>query len=155
LEVHYNPGKMNVIADALSHKAHCNYLPAICLTEEESSIRVPPDVVLYNVTLTSSLRGKIIAAQKQDVVVSHIKRMLTKGDPKVSYFHVVDEGMLWFKDRIVAPRDQGLQKKIFDEAHTSNYSIYPDSTKMYHDLCNISCLNHVLTCLNHQCKALV
>jgi hypothetical protein len=53
---------MNVVADALSHKAHCNYLPAVALTEEESSIRVPPDMSLYNVTLTLSSRGEIIAA---------------------------------------------------------------------------------------------
>jgi hypothetical protein len=31
LEVYYHPGKANVIVDALSHKAHCNYLPAIHL----------------------------------------------------------------------------------------------------------------------------
>jgi hypothetical protein len=37
LEVHYHPGKANVVADALSHKAHCNYLPAVCLAGEESS----------------------------------------------------------------------------------------------------------------------
>jgi hypothetical protein len=37
LEVHYHPGKANVVADALSHKAHYNYLPAINLTAEESS----------------------------------------------------------------------------------------------------------------------
>jgi hypothetical protein len=29
LEVDYHPGKANVIADALSCKAHCNYLPAV------------------------------------------------------------------------------------------------------------------------------
>jgi hypothetical protein len=29
LEVHYHPGKANVVADALSHKADCNYLPAL------------------------------------------------------------------------------------------------------------------------------
>jgi hypothetical protein len=28
LEVHYHPGKANVVADALSHKAHCNCLLA-------------------------------------------------------------------------------------------------------------------------------
>jgi hypothetical protein len=37
LEVHYHPGKANVIADALSYKAHCNYLLVVCLTGEESS----------------------------------------------------------------------------------------------------------------------
>jgi hypothetical protein len=37
LEVHYHLGKANVIVDALNRKAHCNYLPAIRLTGEESS----------------------------------------------------------------------------------------------------------------------
>jgi hypothetical protein len=26
LEVHYHPGKANVVVDALSHKVHCNHL---------------------------------------------------------------------------------------------------------------------------------
>jgi hypothetical protein len=37
LGVHYHPSKANVIADVLSHKAHCIYLPAACSTGEESS----------------------------------------------------------------------------------------------------------------------
>jgi hypothetical protein len=37
VEVHYHSGKANVVADALSHKAHCNYLPAVHSTGEESS----------------------------------------------------------------------------------------------------------------------
>jgi hypothetical protein len=32
LEVHYHQGKVNVVVDKLSHKAHCNYLLAIHLT---------------------------------------------------------------------------------------------------------------------------
>jgi hypothetical protein len=134
LEVHYHPGKANIVTDALSRKVHCNYLIVVPLTGEESSIRVPPDMSLFNVTLTPSLRGEIIAAQQQDVGVSHIKRMLTKGDPKVNCFHVDDKGMPWFNDRIGVPRNQALQKKIFDESHICKYSIYPGSTKMYHDL---------------------
>jgi hypothetical protein len=50
LEVHYHLGKENVVADALSHKAHYNYLPAMPFTREESSIRVLPDL-----SLTTSL----------------------------------------------------------------------------------------------------
>jgi hypothetical protein len=134
LEVHYHLGKVNVIVDALSNKAHCNYLPTVPLTGEESSIWVPPNMSLFNVTLTPTFKGEIIATQQQDVGVSHIKRRLTEGDPKVSCFHVDDEGMLWFNDRIVVPHNQGLWKKIFDEAHTSKYSIHSSSTKMYHDL---------------------
>jgi hypothetical protein len=61
LEVHYHHGKVNVVADSLSHKTHCNYLPAISLTGEESSVRVPPNMAQYNVTLTPTLRWKIFA----------------------------------------------------------------------------------------------
>jgi hypothetical protein len=105
LEVHYHPGKANVIVHALSCKAHCNYLSAVPVTRKESSIWAPPDMYFYNVTLTPSLRGEIIAAQQQDVGVSLVKRRLTEGDPKVSYFHVDQEGMLCLNDRIVVPHN--------------------------------------------------
>jgi hypothetical protein len=36
-EVHYHPGKANIVADLLSCKAHCNYLLVVRLTGEESS----------------------------------------------------------------------------------------------------------------------
>jgi hypothetical protein len=41
LEIHYHPGNANVVADALSHKAHYNYLPAVSISGDESSIRIP------------------------------------------------------------------------------------------------------------------
>jgi hypothetical protein len=62
LEVHYHPGKANVIAYALSRKAHCNYLLAIHLTGEESSTQVLLDLLLSNITLTPILRDEIIAS---------------------------------------------------------------------------------------------
>jgi hypothetical protein len=37
LEVHYHPGKENVVVDTLSRKAQCNYLPVVRLTGEESN----------------------------------------------------------------------------------------------------------------------
>jgi hypothetical protein len=88
----------------------------------------------YNVTFTPVLRGEIITAQGIDAGVAHIKRRLTECDPKVNYFRVDEEGTLWFNDRLVVPKNHGLRKKIFDEVHTSKYSIHLGSTKMYHDL---------------------
>jgi hypothetical protein len=38
LEIHYHPGKANVVVDALSCKAHCNYQPAVSISGEESSV---------------------------------------------------------------------------------------------------------------------
>jgi hypothetical protein len=37
LEVHYHPGKANVVVDALSRKGHCNYLPGVRSMGEESA----------------------------------------------------------------------------------------------------------------------
>jgi hypothetical protein len=76
LEVHYHPGKANVVADALSRKAHCNHLLVVLLTGEESSIIVLPDLSLYNITLTAKLRDEIVAAQKNDEGMAHIRRRM-------------------------------------------------------------------------------
>jgi hypothetical protein len=60
LEVHYHPGKENIVMDALSHQAHYNYLPDVPLTREESSIRVLLNLLLHNITFTPLLREEII-----------------------------------------------------------------------------------------------
>jgi hypothetical protein len=62
IEVHYHMGKAIVVTDALSRMAQCNYLPVVCLTEEEFNTRVLPDLLLHNITLTPILRDEIIAA---------------------------------------------------------------------------------------------
>jgi hypothetical protein len=59
---------------------------------------------------------------------------MQEGDPKVAYFREDAEGTVWFKERLVVPKKEALEKKILDEAHTLRYSIHPESTKMYHDL---------------------
>jgi hypothetical protein len=89
---------------------------------------------LFNITLTPTLKAEIIATQKDDEGMSHIKRRMREGDPKVTYFYEDAEGTLWFKERLVVPRREALKKKILDEAHTSRYSIHLGSTKMHHDL---------------------
>jgi hypothetical protein len=92
LEVHYHLRKANVVADALSRKAHCNYLPVMPLTGEESSIRVLPDLSLYNITLTPILRDEIIAAQMNDEGMGYIRKRIQEGDPKVACFREDIEG---------------------------------------------------------------
>jgi hypothetical protein len=94
LEVHYHPGKANIVADTLSHKAHCNYLPVVRLIGEESSTRVLPNLSLFNITLTPTLRAEIITAQRDDEGMGHIKRRMREGDPKVACFREDEEGTL-------------------------------------------------------------
>jgi hypothetical protein len=98
LEVHYHSEKANVVADALSRKAHCNYLPTVCSIGEESSTRVLPYLSVLNITLTPTLRSEIIAAQKRNKGMWLIKGRIREGDPKVVCFCEDAEGTLWFKD---------------------------------------------------------
>jgi hypothetical protein len=80
--------------DALNRKAHYIYLLAVYLTREESSTHVLPDLSLFNIILTPTLRDEIIAAQKNDEGMSHIKRRMQEGDMKIACFHEDAEGTL-------------------------------------------------------------
>jgi hypothetical protein len=45
-----------------------------------------------------------------------------------------EQGTVWFKDMICVPDIESLRETILKEAHNSDYSIHPGSTKMYQDL---------------------
>jgi hypothetical protein len=55
-------------------------------------------------------------------------------EQETKHFLVDEDGVLWFKDRLVVPKDHELKNQIISEAHSSKLSIQPGSSKMYHDL---------------------
>jgi hypothetical protein len=55
-------------------------------------------------------------------------------EQETKHFRVDEEGVLWFKDRLVMPKDRELRNHIMSEAHSSKLSIHPGSSKMYYDL---------------------
>ena len=63
-----------------------------------------------------------------------IMQRLSENDPRVICFHQDSEGVLWFSDRLVVPKNVELRNQILNEAHLSRYSIHPGSNKMYQDL---------------------
>ncbi|WVZ52540.1 hypothetical protein U9M48_003588 [Paspalum notatum var. saurae] len=138
LEVHYHPGKANVVADALSRKAHCNFIEArptvrvLCCEIGDIEMPTALEAELYNLVLEPTIKDQIIAAQKQDKGMSHIRDEIN--DKKKACFKLDKEGVLWFKNRLVVPKDMELRKKILDEAHTSMFTLHPGSNKMYQDL---------------------
>ncbi|WVZ76391.1 hypothetical protein U9M48_024368 [Paspalum notatum var. saurae] len=87
---------------------------------------------LYNLVLEPTIKDQIIAAQKQDKGMSHIRDEIN--DKKKACFKLDEEGVLWFKNRLVVPKDMELRKKILDEAHTSMFTVHPGNNKMYQDL---------------------
>jgi len=70
--------------------------------------------------------------QKTDVGIFHIKRKMEEEETK--HFRLDERGVLWFKDRLVVPKDRELRNQILDEAHSSKLSIHLGSSKMYQDL---------------------
>ncbi|WVZ64098.1 hypothetical protein U9M48_013667 [Paspalum notatum var. saurae] len=55
-------------------------------------------------------------------------------EKKRACFTLDDQGVLWFRNRLVVPKDMELRKRILDEAHTSMFTMHPGSNKMYQDL---------------------
>ncbi|WVZ89430.1 hypothetical protein U9M48_035840 [Paspalum notatum var. saurae] len=138
LEIHYHPGKANVVADALSRRAHCHVLEArptarvICCEIDEIKVITEQMAELYSLIIEPTIKEQIIVAQKQDNSMAYIREGIN--EEKRACFTLDDQGVLWFKGRLVVPRDMGLRKKILDEAHTSMFTIHPVSNKMYQDL---------------------
>ncbi|GKF03063.1 putative reverse transcriptase domain-containing protein, partial [Tanacetum coccineum] len=112
-EIRYHPGKANVVADALSRKERVK----------------PKRVRAMNMTLQSSIKDRILAAQKEAV------------DKSVGMQKGLDEmieqrsdGTLYYLNRIWVPLKGDVRTLIMDEAHKSKYSVHPGADKMYYDL---------------------
>jgi hypothetical protein len=140
LEVHYHPGKANVVADALSRKAHCSCLSVEVFNEtlfweiRKLNLVIVPQGDLNHLSVEATLRDSIVLAQQCNKGVRIIKQKITQGEGKYKCFRVDLEGVLWFNECIIVPKDHKLRKQIMDEAHLSKFSMHPGSTKMYQDL---------------------
>ncbi|GJT88734.1 putative reverse transcriptase domain-containing protein [Tanacetum coccineum] len=112
-EIRYHPGKANAVPEALSRKQRVK----------------PKRVRAMNMTLQSSIKDMILAAQKK------------ASDESVGLHTGLDEmmelrndGALYYLDRIWVPLKGDVRTLIIDEAHKSKYFVNPRADKMYYDL---------------------
>jgi hypothetical protein len=138
LEIHYHLGKANVVADALSRKASCHCLTlttsdiTLCQEMEKLNLGMIQHGTSNHLKLESVLLQRIIDDQRNDEGMKHIHEKIAAG--KANCFRRDDQGVVWFNNRIVVPKNEEIHQQILDEAHLSRYSIHPGSTKMYHDI---------------------
>jgi hypothetical protein len=82
LEVHYHPGKANVVADALSRKAQCNCMnmdariTTLCDELCKLKIEVISSGALNYISVEPTLQEQIVMAQIGDKGVQVIKEMI-------------------------------------------------------------------------------
>jgi hypothetical protein len=140
LEVHYHPGKANVLADALSRKIHCNHLEMepvsepLCEEMRMLNLEVVQQGNLHALAAKSNLYDRIVTAQRNDKDIQNIQQKLVEGDPKYTCFQKDHQDVIWFGKRLMVPVDLEIKKIILEEAHKSKFSIHPGSTKMYQEL---------------------
>jgi hypothetical protein len=138
LEIHYHPGKANLVADALSRKEHVHVAIVTQLPDElaEDFERLNLGIVAHTEGITievePTLEQEIRKGHIGDAKIQEIKDLITEG--RGLDFTEDEQGTIWFKNRICVPGIHSLRETILKEAHDSVYSIHPSSTKMYQDL---------------------
>nr|ABA95128.1 retrotransposon protein, putative, Ty3-gypsy subclass [Oryza sativa Japonica Group] len=130
--------KANVVADALSRKSYCN---ALCT--EDMCGKLQQDLEHLNLGIVEhgyvaalearpTLVDQVRAAQVNDPEIAELKKNMRVG--KARDFHEDEHGTIWLGERLCVPDDKELKDLILTEAHQTQYSIHPGSTKMYQDL---------------------
>ncbi|GJS58003.1 putative reverse transcriptase domain-containing protein [Tanacetum coccineum] len=115
-EICYHPGKVNVVADALSQK------------ERIKPLRVRALVMTIGLNLPKRiLNAQAEARKEENYVAKDLCGIIKKLEPRA------DE-RLCLRNRSWIPYFGDLRDLIMHESHKSKYLIHPGSDKMYQDL---------------------
>ncbi|XP_070032617.1 uncharacterized protein [Nicotiana tomentosiformis] len=121
----YYPGKVNVVADALIRRS------------------------MGSLARLSVVKRPIVKKAQQiasrwvrlDENLLKLKEGILSG--KIKNFSLDENSVMRLNGRLCVPNVDDLRRAIMVEAHNSKYSIYPGSTKMYHDLKDIYWWNNM------------
>ncbi|XP_075515904.1 uncharacterized protein LOC142550712 [Primulina tabacum] len=139
-EQFYQPGKVNVIADALSRKVVDISLSSVHVSKLREDIctsgldfQIQGNVVcVSHISVEPELIQIVKSAQKTDDQVLKSYELVSQGHQ--SGFSIHSDDSLRLNGRLVVPDIPELHTAILKESHCSRYSIHPGGRKMYHIL---------------------
>ncbi|GJR26117.1 putative reverse transcriptase domain-containing protein [Tanacetum coccineum] len=121
-DIRYQPGKANVVADALSHK------------ERIEPLRVQALVITIGLDLPKQiLKAQIEALKPENLKKEDVGGMIRRDIPKEE-LEPRANGTLCLNGRSWLPCYGNLRSVIMHESYKSKYSIHPSSEKMYQDM---------------------
>jgi hypothetical protein len=138
LEIHYHPGKANLVADALNWKGQAHMVVATQMPEklvEEFdwlNLGIVAHIEGVTIEVEPTSEQDIRKGQVGDAKIQEIRDLMLEG--RGVDFMEDEQGTIWFKNKICVPKIDNLCETILKEAHDSAYSIHSSSTKMYEDL---------------------
>ena len=122
LEIHCHPGKVNLVADALSQKEHVHATIVAQLPDElvEDFRRLNLGIVAntegVTIEVEPTLEQEIRKGQIGDAKIQDIKDLIIEG--RGPEFTEDEQGTIWFKNRICVPEIDSLRETILNEAMT-------------------------------------
>lgn len=135
LQINYNPGKGNPVADALSRRRpdvsgarEVQELSGMLATLSLRATTVQEDGMGLEALDQADLLWRIKEEQKKD------DSLLEKVNRQVIGYRTTENGTILFRNRVSVPNNWDLRREILRQAHQTRFSIHPGSTKMYRDL---------------------
>ncbi|XP_069154363.1 uncharacterized protein [Solanum lycopersicum] len=147
MSVHYNPGKANIVGNALSRLS----MGSVAHVQEERNELVKgvhrlTQLVVCVMSISDrgvtvqngeecSLVVKVKEKQNSDPILIELKGAFN--NQRVETFSQGEDGVLRYQGRLSILDVGELRKHILEQAHNSRYSINPGATKMYRNLRDI------------------
>ncbi|XP_075483689.1 uncharacterized protein LOC142523844 [Primulina tabacum] len=139
-EIQYQPGRMNLVADALSKKVQNAILTSLSISKVHEHLETSgwtyqksgDYFIVSSIKVEPQIISSIKAVQRTDQHIHRLKELVQTDES--DKFSVASDGSLRFNGRLVVPNLIDLIEAILREAHCSRHNIHPGNRKMYHTL---------------------